>query len=1125
MAGRRLTISALLCADEQPPDHAPPPPASSQPPPFTPPTSRPHTTSADLRDPQVISPGFVEFRDDAFRSRPYPDHNRDSHNVVVPLSVQHIHPATHAPSLPLAEGATARHSIWRGHGGHDADLPDVPVASSSRPLVSPVSRERDPVSYHLPPSLPQALPRPIPTSRRTSDPREGEYRTYETPSYFSRPRSSTSAQSDPLLSPYTYPPPLPRPGYLRTPEQILQPASSTSATRHPSHSPVQTRPPSHSPNNLYRPMSQSAPHGGGVLSSPSQIKRSSQSPITFPGSGSPSARGDEAFAAFPSRLRSASQTHLGSPPALISRTSSAAALPNLLNAEPPRSPAVPFGSHGSPGGLGALDALVQAATEERRRLSGELPTAMEWRESARRASLSPVLNRNPPLPPVSHSPLLQRSPPLPSPRVDTRVSSLAFISLGQDGEPPTKRRKRSGSSNAGSSALPSTVPPVPNAFTRVSAPASPPPPVPAALHDHIIVSPSYHPHAPEIAPSTPLPSLSNSRTVPHVQVLASPSPPPRVHHPVPSSAIAAVPAPPPDVTLDPAFSPVAATAPSPTPLAFSAAPLPRLATPPPTFATSKPRSISQLLISEPSEDRSRVAEHVVPMPRPRSPSPAPPPTPPVLAEVPEEPQPPPEIVTLDVDVQDEDVETATDLEAYPVKPEHEEEEEPAEARVESEVPMEDDVQVEDGVRVEDEMQVADDARVEVEVGVDDEVRADVHVPVDDEAQLPDEIAPESGAMTEDEVKMEEIPDASLTAQEPPTPDHPIEDAAQVEVRPPSVQPTEAPREQDAHEWLLEHYATDSPSSASRRASPVAEVPPDSPDTSADSPPPQVKPEEVQTAFTISVDPAPELPKGRSRTPTPLALLEEELDRTTPEEALVPEKARSPSTDADLAMELDLAASASSPAAREEDGATSNDLDDELLSLLDEKPRHPHSHMHSHAHSHPHTHIPPHPRPHTPSHAHAHSHTANASHVSPAPVHAEKPPQVKDVPTTMPAGGSAPPSSSAPTPSERVVMPPPIAPPSMAAKSATPSQAQSSAPKPQKTEGTAASAGMKKKPDPAAKVSFAPYCDHVCVLTSLLAGAESQAGAETQSKGDRHKAEGESCQGESGGLEWAPHALR
>ncbi|KAI8995590.1 hypothetical protein BD414DRAFT_410362 [Trametes punicea] len=245
-------------------------------------------------------------------------------------------------------------------------------------------------------------------------------------------------------------------------------------------------------------------------------------------------------------------------------------------------------------------------------------------------------------------------------------------------------------------------------------------------------------------------------------------------------------------------------------------------------------------------------------------------------------------------------------------------------------------------------------------------------------------------------------------------------------------------EQDAHEWLLEHYATEPPANVSIRPSPAPEDPPDSPNTTASATPSSAKREEVHDADVLPPEPSSKSkqPKVPSRTPTPLALLEEELDRATPGEGGLPSIAVSPGSDADLALELDLAAGASEhPAAPGTDTSTNNDLDDELLSLLDDKPRH--------------------------SHSHSYPHSSKASHAASGSTNADKTSVVKDISIKKTSATPAP--RLAPTtcaPSERVVMPPPVAPPNQATKSTAGDQ--QSAARQDKSEALSASSNMKKK---------------------------------------------------------------
>ncbi|KAI9063026.1 hypothetical protein FKP32DRAFT_778514 [Trametes sanguinea] len=885
MAGRRLTISALLCGDEQPQDGPQPHGStSSHSTPFTPSVtvpSRSDVVSGDLRGGQDGGSSSVESHDNAFRtSIPSPHISRVSHNPVS-LSLQPVHHRTQSSSLPSGDDPIAHHNLRGGHPGNEPVRLETPANASRSPLVSAVSPERDFASYHNFHSLPQTTPRPISTPRRSSDPRGSSFRSVEGSSYFARPRSGTSAHSDPLASAaaYTFPPPLPP----QSPSYSAHQSSSTFFTSQslpsPSRSPIFGRQPVRSPSQLLNSMSRTSPRGEDEQHSPSQHSPGPFSgPALASGSGSPLLVREEPLSARPSRVRSASHNQSGSPPSGKPHTPGAAALPNLLNAEPPRSPAIPFGSHASPGGLGALEALVQVATEERRRLSGELPTPLERRESARKASLSPVLNRHPPpLPQASLSPVLQRSPPLPSPRHDARVSSLGFISLGQphphDGEPPSKKRRRTDSTASGAAPAP-----------------------------------------PATAPSLPAP---------------------------------------------------------PTPLAA---------------ASVKPRSISQLLVTEPEPSNTRPVESIPELQLP-PPSSDPPSAPTVIREA-EEISPPAEEKAAVSHIRAEE---------KPIEAESNQ----AISNTREKTPSEE--KQEEAVKVEE-------PSVALSVSSPEGV---VLEPVPD--TLPDT-----------------MPDASVDV--------------------PPVIKVQGPREQsepDPHEWLLEHYATDSPAAAPVRHSPIPEGPPDTPELSAASPLPMLKEEGELLAESLPTEPLPakdaksKIVEAPSRTPTPLALLEAELDRSTPDERIITSSAVSPTSDADLAMELDLAADASEqPAAVKKDTSAKDELDDELLSLLDDTPRH------SHSHSHPST---------------------KASHAPSSSSRAEQLPVAKEAQVKKPSTTPAPrPLSVTPAPSDRVVMPPPIAPPGQASKSTA--NDQPAATKSEKAETPSASSSMKKK-EPSAKVSY------------------------------------------------------
>ncbi|KAH9898441.1 hypothetical protein C8Q73DRAFT_744400 [Cubamyces lactineus] len=148
------------------------------------------------------------------------------------------------------------------------------------------------------------------------------------------------------------------------------------------------------------------------------------------------------------------------------------------------------------------------------------------------------------------------------------------------------------------------------------------------------------------------------------------------------------------------------------------------------------------------------------------------------------------------------------------------------------------------------------------------------------------------------------------------------------------------------------------------------------------------------------------------------------------------------------MELDLAADALEPLATAAGSAASNDLDDELLSLLDDQPRHSHSHQHQHSHSHSHTHV------------NKSTHASHSSAFTSTSAISKDAPAKKATATPTPR-----PSSATPAPSERVVMPPPIAPPNQTAKpvsTKTPVGEQQLTTKADKAESASASSSMKRK---------------------------------------------------------------
>ncbi|KZT74661.1 hypothetical protein DAEQUDRAFT_734278 [Daedalea quercina L-15889] len=169
-----------------------------------------------------------------------------------------------------------------------------------------------------------------------------------------------------------------------------------------------------------------------------------------------------------SESRTSSLSHES--PGEIESRPAAASLPNILNSS---SPALRPNT-----GLGGLEALVQAATEERRRLSGELGQGLSRMDSSPKPSESPVPERVPMQLPVAMN---AATKPLSPFAVRTSfggrrdilnddVSASPLRIQDSDGEPPRKRRKSSGVPNSSPSPMVIQQPITP---CDVAVPASP----------------------------------------------------------------------------------------------------------------------------------------------------------------------------------------------------------------------------------------------------------------------------------------------------------------------------------------------------------------------------------------------------------------------------------------------------------------------------------------------------------------------------------------------------------------------------------------------------------------------------------------------------------------------------
>ena len=1002
MSGRRLTISSLLCPDDEATE--PTQPGATHAPHVHAPVvlSGPGVPPPEFKDPQPRDPFVPEPHRVGFRSRAYSDYDRGNHESIPP-AFQLMHHRRHTPSPP-DDPALAHSTLRKEYRGDVLGHPEVP-GSYSRP----VSRE-----YEIPSStshhLPQATSRPSSSSRRSSDPSRLEYRLYEGSSYFSPP-SSRHSQADYLTTPSTFDLPTPFPHTQPLSPQQHSPSQEVSSnTQRPSYSPaLGLHHITNSPPIALGRMSQHPTHSPG-LSYSSQSPRHPHSPSGLPLAGSP---GQGSSTGLDSYRRSASFAQ----PEVSFATPRTPSVNAIVNTEPARSPMVGVGTRGTPGGLEGLAALAEVAvTEARRRVSGELPSPAEVREIARRSSMSPALSRSPVLnraAPSLHqpslSPVLQRSPMLPSPR-DTRVNSLAVIPLGggpsHDGEPPSKRRRRTGSSGAGPHAVPHGphAPPAPKATSPINSllrhPSS------SALsvsHDGPgVTSPRQSPTR-LVTPPPPLPAETSQAThttkPTSISQLLSPEPPSRVN-PTLDHLLSSQPHLPvqEDVLPESAAYPVAQTSasPDPVPISLKAAVETELV---------KPASSNRVRL-----DQDQGEPHVPSAPVELQDSPVPVqalpaeeeevPVPamameeeedvPEPAMVEEEEEPPAE--TMLAMVQEPQPEQsppsvppiASDEVALPSPVQRSEDFPMPSAPVVSQDPQSlpmskqlPEVQEESGQPATDASIASPSPIVDIQdipMSLTTEVLSgslgfvtvpQPSAPETEGARLSvaDSVGREAGGASPTSSGAAKEEEHVLTVPELASVKHEISEPPYQAVHRLSDHNVHGQlrhsrdghsRQDDPHEWLLEHFAG-SPIRDSRRSSPAPEEPPQTPYLSDGSPPPTAlqdssrRPESPSTTRTKRPKKVP----SPSRSPTPTALLEQELDEISPDrdDVDIPEAPRSPRSDADtdFGLEFDLAASAAPGRDLDPDVSMGNELDDELLSLVDDQPRHSHTHSHFHPH--------------------------------------------------------------------------------------------------------------------------------------------------------------------------------
>ena len=208
-----------------------------------------------------------------------------------------------------------------------------------------------------------------------------------------------------------------------------------------------------------------------------------------------------------------------------------------------------------------------------------------------------------------------------------------------------------------------------------------------------------------------------------------------------------------------------------------------------------------------------------------------------------------------------------------------------------------------------------------------------------------------------------------TEAKPSTKDKVVKAAkAPTQERVPSAQPGVSPTGQakvteddDPHDWLMEHYGGSSTSDVSQHQGASQHHTQNEEKLSAARPVLSKGGSSRSSGISANasvrtLQTAKKAPPPRSRSPTPIAMLEEEIgaaeddrharaatttshrDSTHPPQGV---KASTADVDMDLDAELDLVAGprvADADAKRKSDDASEMDVEDELLSLLDDKPR-------------------------------------------------------------------------------------------------------------------------------------------------------------------------------------------
>ncbi|KZT06932.1 uncharacterized protein LAESUDRAFT_725683 [Laetiporus sulphureus 93-53] len=455
MASRRLAISSLLCADDQP--NYPPPSGYAQRHSASP-LSPSHTSAPSSLQPVTPAEELIGDRPKGtldVTSASIASHESPSRDVV-PLSLQPVQLRRHTPP----SDDEARLSRLQPRTDHDPHVPKhIEGSTDAVRRSSPIPHHYELSSYH------SRGPHPLAEESShdfAGHPPELSHDLFAKSASHgnshpsARPSSSRSTQSDSLSHPHSYAKPSP---YLRASHSPSHSSPSSYSLplpqRQSSHSPVLSV--RASPVNYFQPVGQTHSIYAGVTSHHQSGSSSIRSPVlTGPGM-SPSHFSSQQLE--PVRTLQTHSTHQMIPQLVDQSFGVRTALASTPKVATAASPTTRSGE-----GLAGLEALAQVATEERSRLSGEATSSNQVG-----GRISPVISRSP----VSARTVTQ-SPVIPQPELKSssptssrealdlcghslsvtteELSSTSDIPC-TDGEPPRKKHRKSGAYSPRSSAV------------------------------------------------------------------------------------------------------------------------------------------------------------------------------------------------------------------------------------------------------------------------------------------------------------------------------------------------------------------------------------------------------------------------------------------------------------------------------------------------------------------------------------------------------------------------------------------------------------------------------------------------------------------------------------------------